>query len=103
MTNYSDLEFSRSLRDRVQARLTHLDLGSYELDWLDSRKVSEIETQLEWLDEAAAECRVNGDNESAETYEEILEVIQIESQLLFQSSSGGVASPRALEIRNEIH
>lgn len=84
MSDFSELEFTPaipSLRDRVQARLAHLELGSYELDWLNSRKVSEIRAQLEWLDEAAAECRVNGDDESAETYEEILEVIQIESQL----------------------
>lgn len=84
MSNFSDLQFTpaiRSLRDRVQARLTHLDLGSYDFDWLDSRDVEEIRFQLEWLDEAAAECRVDGHDEDAEAYEEVLEVIQIESQL----------------------
>lgn len=72
---------TRSLKHRVQARLTHLDLGSYDLDWLDSRNAEEIGFQLQWLDDAAAECRVDGYIESAEAYEEVLEVIQIESQL----------------------
>lgn len=71
---------TRSLQDRVRARLTHLDLGGYEFDWLDSRNVPEIQFQLQWLDEAAAECRVDGHLDSAEAYEEVLEIIQIESQ-----------------------
>lgn len=72
---------TRSLKHRVQARLAHLDLGSYDFDWLDSRNTEEIGFQLQWLDDAAAECRVDGHIESAEAYEEVLEVIQIESQL----------------------
>ncbi|ROS77940.1 hypothetical protein EDF24_0709 [Curtobacterium sp. PhB130] len=74
---------TRSLRDRVQARLTHLDLVGYEFDWLDSTDAKEISFQLQWLDDAAAECRVDGYLESAEAYDEVLEIIQIETQKRF--------------------
>ncbi|WP_146077127.1 hypothetical protein [Rathayibacter rathayi] len=80
MTN-NDLTKRPSLKERVQARLSHLDLGGYKLDWLDSRRVSEIASQLQWLDDAAAEARVDGDTHSADTYDEVLEIIQIETQL----------------------
>lgn len=76
-----DLTKRPSLRERVQARLSHLDLGGYELDWLDSRRVSEVAFQLQWLDDAASEARVNGETHSADIYDEILEIIQIETQL----------------------
>lgn len=71
---------THSLMDRVQARLTHLDLGGYEFDWLDSTDAKEISFQLQWLDDAAAECRVDGYLDSADAYDEVLEVIQIETQ-----------------------
>ena len=71
----------RTLRNRVEARLSHLDLDGYDFDWLDSRDAAEIKRQLRWLDYAAAERRVEGDDQSADDWDEVLEVIQIETQL----------------------
>ncbi|MFD6816333.1 MULTISPECIES: hypothetical protein [Actinomycetes] len=94
-TNQDTALTTRSLRERVESRLTHLDLGSYDFAWLDSRNVEKITGELRWLEDAAAECRVEaaaGDASqfegyaetliaSAEAYEEVLEVVQIESHL----------------------
>lgn len=88
MSNFSDLDFalsSRSIRDRVLAKihngsLRDFDFGGYDFSWLDSRDVVEIRFQLEWLEEAAAECRVDGDHDSAEAWKEVLEAVREEMQ-----------------------
>ena len=71
-------DFAKAAGDRLRG-IGKQDI--YDFDWLDSRDSEEIGFQLRWLDDAAAECRVDGYIESAEAYEEVLEVIQIESQL----------------------
>jgi hypothetical protein len=69
-----------TLRGRVESRVDKIsnDPGSYDFHWLDELDADTVAFQLDWFREAIRDCEIEGFEESAAIYAQMLAIVEEE-------------------------